>query len=53
MVNKELLEELDACEDGVDQFLEHTNDGESISWFELKERHDDKSDIGWLFYKLI
>lgn len=53
MINIQLLEELGACEDGVDRFLVHTDDGESINWSELKKRHVDKSDIAWLFDELL
>ncbi|QXN70562.1 putative oligoendopeptidase F [Bacillus phage vB_BspM_AgentSmith] len=52
-INKELLEKLEACEDGVVCFLEHTKPDESIDWFELKRRHKWKSDLSWLFERLV
>lgn len=52
-INKKLLDKLEACGDGVVRFLEHTKPEETIDWFELKKRHKRKSDLAWLFERLV
>ncbi len=39
----------DPCSDGVERYLKHTKEKETVTWNTLLERHSYKADISWLY----